>query len=71
MVQSDINFKRSTGGNKFDSRLKGIRGCFLIFHVKVKKKVTTILRLGKKNSFSWFAKLGGQGNSANIPSSSF
>jgi hypothetical protein len=51
MVQSGINFGRSTGGNKFDSRLEGRRGWFRIFHVKAMKKVTSILRLGKKNSF--------------------
>jgi hypothetical protein len=42
---------RSTGGSKLDSRLEGIRGWFTIVHVKVIKKGTNILRLGKKNSF--------------------
>jgi hypothetical protein len=51
MVQGGINFGRSTGGNKLDSRLEGRRGWFTIFHVKAMKKVTSILRLGKKNSF--------------------
>ena len=36
---------------KFDSRLEGRRGWFTIFHVKATKKVTSILRLGKKYSF--------------------
>jgi hypothetical protein len=49
--------------------MEGIRGWFLIFHVKA-MKVTRILRLGKKNSFIG-AKLGGQGNSANSLSKSF
>jgi hypothetical protein len=51
MVQSGIYFGCSTGGNKFDSKLEGRRGWFTIFHVKVVKKVTCILRLGKGNSF--------------------
>jgi hypothetical protein len=51
MVQGGINFRRSTGGSKLDSRLEGRRGWFTIIHVKVTKKVTNILRLGKKNSF--------------------
>jgi hypothetical protein len=34
-----------------DSRLEGRRGWFTIIHVKAMKKVTSILRLGKKNSF--------------------
>jgi hypothetical protein len=50
-VQSGINFERSTGGSKLDSRLKGRRGWFIIFHVETTKKVTCILRMGKKNSF--------------------
>jgi hypothetical protein len=37
--------------SKLDSRLEGRRGWFTIIHVKVMKKVTSILRLGKKNSF--------------------
>ena len=41
----------STSGRKFDSRLEGIRDRFTIFHVKAMKKVTSILRLGKKDSF--------------------
>jgi hypothetical protein len=49
-VKSGIISERSIGGNKFDSRLEGRRGWFTIFHVKGMKKVTSILRLGKKNS---------------------
>ena len=41
----------STSGKKFDSRLEGRRGWFTIFHVEATKKVTSILRLGKKDSF--------------------
>ena len=44
-------FRGSTSGRKFDSRLEGRRGWFTIFHVKVTKKVTSIVRLGKKDSF--------------------
>jgi hypothetical protein len=51
MVQSGINFRSSTSGNKFDSRLEGRRGWFRIIHVKAVKKVTRVLRQGKKNSF--------------------
>jgi hypothetical protein len=51
MIQSGMNFSSSTGGNKFDSKLEGRRGWFRIIHVKVTKKVTSILRLGNKNSF--------------------
>jgi hypothetical protein len=51
MIQGGVNFRRSTGGRKIDSRLEGRRGWFTIIHVKVMKKVTSILRLGKKNSF--------------------
>jgi hypothetical protein len=51
MVQVGINFRRSTGGSNIESRLEGRRGCFTIIHVKVMKKVTSILILGKKNSF--------------------
>jgi hypothetical protein len=43
--------RRSTCGIKLDSRLEGRRGWFTIVHVKETKKVTSILRLGKKNSF--------------------
>ena len=39
------------GGSKLDSRLEGRRGWFTIIHVKATKKVISILRLGKKNSF--------------------
>jgi len=46
-----MNFGRSTGGCKLHSRLEGTRGWFTIVHVKVMKKVTSILRLGKKNFF--------------------
>jgi hypothetical protein len=51
MVQSGINFGRSTDGSKIDSRLEGRRVWFTIFHVEATKKVTSILRLGQKNSF--------------------
>jgi hypothetical protein len=51
MTQGGINFMRSTGGRKIDSRLEGRRGCFTIVHVKSTKKVTSILTLEKKNSF--------------------
>ena len=51
MVQGGIKFRRIIGGSKLDSRLEGRRGWFTIFHVEVTKKVTSILRLGKKNSF--------------------
>jgi hypothetical protein len=51
MVQSGINFERSTSGRKFNSIMEGRRYWFIIFHVKVMKKVTSILRLEKKNSF--------------------
>ena len=54
MVQGGINFRRSTGGNKLDARLEGRRGWFTIVHVKVMNKVTSILRLGKKNSILGF-----------------
>jgi hypothetical protein len=43
--------RRSIGGRKLDSRLEGRRHWFTIIHVKATKKVTIILRLGKKNSF--------------------
>jgi len=51
MVQSGINFRSSTGGSKFDSKLEGRRCMFTIFYVKVANKVICILRLGKGNSF--------------------
>jgi hypothetical protein len=51
MLQSGINFGRSIGGNKLDSRLEGRRGCFRVFHVKLVKKVTSIHRLRNKYSF--------------------
>jgi hypothetical protein len=51
MVQCGINFWISTGGSKLDSRMEGRSGWFTIIHVKAMKKVTDILRLGKKNSF--------------------
>ena len=38
--QGGIYFRGSTSGRKFDSRLKGKRGWFTVFHVKVTKKVT-------------------------------
>jgi hypothetical protein len=50
-VQSGINFESNTSGNKFDSKIEGRRGWFKIFHVKVAKKLISILRLGKKNYF--------------------
>jgi hypothetical protein len=71
MVQGGIKFRISTGGSKLDSRLEGKRGWFTIVHVKAMKKVTSILRLGKKKFLHWFAKLGGQGNSAKSLSLSF
>ena len=49
-IQGVIYFRRSTSGRKFDSKLEGRRGWFTIFHVEVTKKVTSILRLGKKDS---------------------
>ena len=36
---------------KFDSILEGRRGWFTIFHVEAMNKVTSILRLGKNDSF--------------------
>ena len=51
MIQGGINFGRSTGGKKLDSRLEGRRGWFTIFHVEATKKVANILIMGKKNSF--------------------
>ena len=36
---------------KFDSRLERRRGWFTIFHVETTKKVASILKLGKKDSF--------------------
>jgi hypothetical protein len=51
MIQSGINFRRSTCGSKFESILEERRGWFRIFHVKATKKVISILRLGKKISF--------------------
>ena len=51
MVQGGINFRRSTGGSKLDSILEVRMGWFTIIHVKATKKVTSILRPGKKNSF--------------------
>ena len=50
-IQGGIYFRGSTSGRKFESRLEGRRGWFTIFHVEVRKKVTSILRLGKKDSF--------------------
>ena len=46
-----IYFRGSTSGRKFDSKLEGRRGWLTIFHVEAMKKVTSILRLGKKYSF--------------------
>jgi hypothetical protein len=51
MVESGINFGRSTGGSKLDSKREERRGWFTIFHVEATKKVTRILRPRKKNSF--------------------
>jgi hypothetical protein len=51
MIQGGINFRRSAGENNIYTRLEGRRGWFTIVHVKVMKKVTIILILGKKNSF--------------------
>jgi hypothetical protein len=51
MVQSGIDFTSNIGGSNFDSRLEGRRGWFKIFHVKVVKEITCILRLGKGNTF--------------------
>jgi hypothetical protein len=51
VVQGGINFGRSTGGSKLESILEGKKGWFTIIHVKEMKNVTSILRLGKKNSF--------------------
>ena len=51
MIQGGIYFRGSTSGKKFDCKLEGRRGWFRIFHVEVTKKVTRILRLGKKDSF--------------------
>jgi hypothetical protein len=51
MVQGGINFGRSIGVSKLDSKLEGRRGWFTIFHVKAIKKVTRLLRLVKKNYF--------------------
>jgi hypothetical protein len=52
MVQGGINFRRSTGGSKSEFKMEGRMGWFTIIHVKATKKVTIILRLGKKNSFT-------------------
>jgi hypothetical protein len=57
MVQSGINFGRSTSGSKSDSRLEVKRGWFGIIHVKWVNKVTSILRMRKKNSFLGFQNL--------------
>jgi hypothetical protein len=51
MVQGCINFGRITSGNNIDSKLEERRGWFTIVHVIATKKVTSILRLGKKKSF--------------------
>ena len=59
------------GGIKFDSIMEGRMGWFTIFHVEAMKKVTSILRLGKKDSFFWFARLGDQENNANVLSLTF
>lgn len=64
MVQSSIYCGCGIGGSKFESRLKGRWGWFIIFHVKVMKKVTNILRMGKENSFLGF--LGGQENIGSV-----
>ena len=57
MIQGGIYFRGSTSGRKFDSRLEGRRGWFTIFHVEVTNKVTSILILGKKDSFFGFQDL--------------
>jgi hypothetical protein len=57
MVESGINFRRSKGGNKLESRLEGRRGWFTIFHLKAMKKVTNILRMGNKISFLYLQNL--------------
>ena len=51
IIQGSIYFRGSKSGRKFDSRLEGRRGWFTIFHVEATKKVTSILRLGKKYFF--------------------
>jgi hypothetical protein len=51
MVQGGINSGRSRSGNKFDFVLEERRGWFRIINVKETKKVASILRLGKKDSF--------------------
>jgi hypothetical protein len=56
-VQGGINFGRSTGGSKLDSRLEGRTGWFTSIDVKTMKKVTSILRLGKKNSLNGLQNL--------------
>ena len=56
---------------KFDSRLEGRRGWFTIFHVEALKKVTSILRLGKKDSFFGLQDLEIQENNANVLSLTF
>ena len=51
MIQGGIYFRGSTSGRMFDSKLEGRRGWFTISHVEAMKKVTSILRLGKNDSF--------------------
>ena len=70
-IQGGIYFMGSTSGRNFDSRLEGRRGWFTIFHVKGTKKVTSILRLGKKRFLLCFARLGDQENNANVLSLTF
>ena len=50
-IQGGIYFRGSTSGRNLDSRLEERRGWFTIFHVEVMNKVTSILILGKKDSF--------------------
>lgn len=51
MVQSNIYFGCGLRSTKFDSRLDGIWGWFIIFHVKMVKTIESILGLGMVNSF--------------------
>ena len=51
MIESGIYFGGSTCERQLDSKLKGKRDWFTIFHVKATEKVTGILRLRNVNSF--------------------
>jgi hypothetical protein len=51
MVQIGINFERSTCSGKFEYGLEGRRAWFIIFHVKMTKKVTSLSILRMKKSF--------------------